>query len=210
MKKTKKSRPTPSPIEIVNLVEDKFCGGLAMDGELVLTLDADGVAGCWLHTIGSSAHLRGSAWETLIEIHWAARAPSGSLARPDPDRIKTMLETIVPLLERVHAGHYLEYQEDEDSPIRGDLTEDAQDAVDEIQDVLEDTVWWILVVDGYDWLESCGPEDLPVTASSTDEELKALADDLNQRAYDESDVLLDDIYYALADIRERLQDEEVA
>lgn len=205
----KTNRPTPSPIEIVNLVKDQLYGGDAMSAEIVVTLDTDGVVVCWLRTIGSNSWIE--SWEANrgFEIHWTARATSDELVRPDRDTIKTMLETIAPLLERVHAGHTIEREYGQTS---GVLSEDAREAVDHIQYEIEATDWWTteLVTDGYDWLEGCGPEDLPVTASSTDEELKALAKDLTERAYAETDYLLYNLYDALADIRERLKDEEDA
>ncbi len=67
--------------------------------------------------------------------------------RPDvrrrslPSRTEAVSQLIAigPLLNRVHTGHSLET---DDVDLDGQLNADAKEAEEEIQDILDRTVWW--------------------------------------------------------------------
>lgn len=107
----------------------------------------------------------------------------------------------------VHAGHSLEK---DGFFLVGKLTDQAQEAEEEIQYIIDSSEWWTEegVFDALDWLEAIEWQGVPVSASSTDAELSALVEPLSRRAQEDHGALVYDIYYALAYRRNELQEAE--
>jgi len=119
-----------------------------------------------------------------------------------------LLEAIRPLAERIEAGYDRHW--DGHNHV-GRYDEDAEAAIDEIRELCEaiddddcDLVW-----DAGEWLSSCSPADLGVTADTTDEQLAAIAADLEDDAEINFGrrVRLENTEIALRDKRDEARDE---
>ncbi|SDG88061.1 hypothetical protein [Pelagibacterium luteolum] len=163
-----------------------------------------------VRSVPNNSWIENKAAELGLEIEWTARARGQDRVRPAPLAITALIEEITPLLDIVHAGHtVIENGFAED---KGHLSPAAQEAREAIQEIVEEAQWWTTegIADAHDWLAYIDFAGVPVTANSTDAELRALVDPLTQRALDEDDVMIEGVYDALFSRREDLLDAEVA
>lgn len=105
------------------------------------------------------------------------------------------------LCGRILAGYESRY---DGNNYVGNYTDDAKDAQDELQELIDD--YDGLAVEEYDaadWLHDCDSEELGITANTTDDELSAIADKLDDEAHDVKGA--DGIYVVLEGTYEYLQ-----
>jgi hypothetical protein len=98
-----------------------------------------------------------------------------------------LVEKITPLAQRVLDGASVEW---DGNNMSGTFTQDAQDAIDEIEGIVDG--WFdeftarVEPVDAWDWIDG-NDDDLGVTADSSDEDLKRIAEEIRSGASPETD-----------------------
>ena len=180
-------------------------GGETFSGEIVIVLEADGTGTCDVRSLPSNGWIENKAAQRGVEIQWTARAPSNTWVRTDDDAIEAMVLEIGPLLARVHAGHAV-FENAVTS--EGTLSDDAQEAVDEIKEIIDRGDWWTVddVLGAYDWLDQTGWEGVPLSLTTSKEDLSEMVDDIEQRALEDG-IFVYDVLYALKSKRGELEDE---
>ncbi|UYQ72605.1 hypothetical protein OF122_02125 [Pelagibacterium flavum] len=201
------ARTSSASVTLADHIDDKLYGGDTFRAEIVLTLDADGIAILDMRSVPANSWIENRAANSGNEIEWTARTREEGPFRPEPETIAEMIAEIAPLLAHVHADHSLIT---EDFELVGKLTEDAEEAEEEIQASLDWAKWRTSdgVIDAIDWFESIDWEGVAVTANSTNAELKAIVAPLTRQASDASECIVHDVYYALDYRRRQLQDAE--
>lgn len=186
-------------------IPPQLLGGDTFSGEIVIVLDADGVGECDVRSLPSNSWIENKAAHRGVEIEWTARAPSNTWVRTDEDAIEAMILEIGPLLARVHAGH--EVLENAVTS-EGTLSDDAREAADEIKEIIDLGDWWTVVdvIAAYDWLEKIGWEGVPLSLTSSNEDLREMVDDIEQRALEDG-FFVYDVLYALKYKRGEMEDE---
>lgn len=109
---------------------------------------------------------------------WTNCLPRGAMVIASPDAIANLVEAIKPLLERVAAGHTVEW---DGSNMVGRLSDDALEASEEIDQAIADCDWVsdIHVEGAGDWLvdydlpDGISEEDLPDIADQLEAEARA-------------------------------------
>lgn len=91
------------------------------------------------------------------------------------------------LFERVHAGHSVEY--DRNANLVGTLDEDAQAASDQLDALAEALEPTLSIWAAEDWFQHSSAEDLGVDAGTDDTKLAEIADELDDAARDENNVI---------------------
>jgi len=111
-----------------------------------------------------------------------------------------LMEELLQLLERVHAGHTVEW---DGSNMSGSLDEDAQDASEEIDEHIRniDHDEFLRVSDADDWFQDYTPD---ITAETTDEEITAIAASEVETARDAGIHVLRGIEEYLENLRDNL------
>lgn len=186
-------------------IPPQLLGGETFSGEIVIVLEADGTGTCDVRSLPSNGWIENKAAQRGVEIQWTARTPSNTWVRTDEDAIEAMILEIGPLLVRVHAGHDV-FENAVTS--EGTLSDDAQEAADEIKETIDLGDWWTVddVAAAYDWLDQIGWEGVPLSLTSTDEELSEMVDDIEQRALEDG-IFVYDVLYALTSKQGDLEDE---
>jgi hypothetical protein len=132
----------------------------------------------------------------IPEAEWHRRCLATHVAKGpiivDPDRLRAVLEQARPLVERVIAGHSVEW---DGSNHVGRLTYDASEALDALDDLfaradLADEDWMLWTV--ADWIGSTPLADLGLDAGSDDEAIRAAAANLRHTARTDGVILMDD------------------
>lgn len=198
---------TSASITIADHIDDNLYGGDTFRAEIVLTLDADGIAIVDMRSVPANSWIENKAANSGNEIEWTSRTREEGPFRPEREVISELISEIAPLLDRVHSGHSLVT---EDFALVGKLTADADEARDDIQVILDMAEWWTNdgVIDAIDWFESIDWEGVAVTSFSTDAELRAMVAPLTRQASDASECIIHDVYCALDYRRGQLQDAE--
>jgi hypothetical protein len=126
--------------------------------------------------------------------------------------LSVLLEQLKPLLERVHAGHSVDW---DGSNHVGTFTDDASDAIDaveaEIEQFFQDGDNCVTLWDASDWLftgrnDEQDARNLGVKADMTDGQLETLAEQFGREAEADDAFLDGDIASMLRDLRDRLRD----
>jgi hypothetical protein len=93
-------------------------------------------------------------WHGRLE--WRTRLSQGSYTLPDVSKIEAIAGRVKPLLDRVHAGHSTHWN---GSNYKCRLTDDAQEASDEIKRIFENADWCDEnrhVRDACEWMAAAG------------------------------------------------------
>ncbi len=189
-------------------IPPQLLGGNSFSGEIVIVLEADGAGECDVRSLPSNSWIENKAAQRGVEIQWTSRAPSNTWVRTNEDAIEAMILEIGPLLARVHAGH--DVLENADTS-EGTLSDDAQEAADEIKEIMDLGDWWTVddVLDAYDWLEQSGWEAVPLSLTTSNEELRQMVDDIERRALEDG-FFVYDVLYALKSKQGEMEDEAAA
>lgn len=192
-----------SPIAVSAPEKTIYGGGLHLPG-IQLRIDEDGE--CRLSV--SSWH---NSENATTEDVWHKRAfefrctlSEGDRAIADPEKMADLAQTLQPLVDRLRAGHSVEIDLQRGEYV-GKLTEDAEAAGFEIDQVLEDADWqsnkWEPWSVG-DWLQDA-PDELDVASSDAD--LEAMAKELEGQAENDGVALDGDLVERLQELRADLQ-----
>lgn len=117
------------------------------------------------------------------------------------------------LVERIARGYSMYW---DGSNLRGGLNQNAEDALQELQEFAEEPSWsdrQVAVYDAGGWLAGIGTwadqrQELGITAETTDAELAAIAKRLIHYAAAEGIDVLEDLDYALEALRETADDDD--
>jgi len=135
-----------------------------------------------------------------IDLAW-----SGIPSETTGAEINEFLRDVTPLMERVHAGHSVEW---DGSNQVGRLDDDATKASDEIDRAIADNFEWhepkFEMYDPADFFED-GLSDLK--ADTTDDEINAIAKRETLEAWTSAVLFSDDAAEALTEIRDRLKEQ---
>jgi hypothetical protein len=158
-------------------------GGSEWKAELRLVLDEDGNTVLYVKDRHSSDNGTSSdEWHGRDQV-WTNRNPSCGVV--DLEALEQLAKDVSPLLDRVHAGHNVEW---DGSNMVGTLDDDAQEASELIEKLVMDCEWandQIAVWDASDWIDSNWREvaaDLKLTATSTQDEKNAAEKALDKMA----------------------------
>lgn len=186
-------------------IPPELLGGNSFSGEIVIVLEADGAGECDVRSLPSNSWIENKAAQRGVEIQWTSRAPSNTWVRTNEEAIEAMILEIGPLLARVHAGHNVL---ENAVTSEGTLSDDALEAADEIKEIIDRGDWWTVddVLDAYDWLDQSGWEGVPMSLTTSNEELREMVDDIEQRALEDG-FFVYDVLYALKSKQGEMEDE---
>ena len=164
---------------ITTTCDDSILGSGEYSASLVLTLTESGDAN--LAATERHSSQRGAM---TFDVHhrrtleWAVTLSQGAAVVADCEAIRSLADSLEPLVARVHAGHETFW---DGSNYRGRLSDDAKEASDEIEALIETASWTqedVAVWDAAEWLGS----DHDVTADTTTEQIDAAAADYEAMA----------------------------
>ncbi len=194
----------------INASADEVLGGPEYRPYLELELTEGGAATlCTGERHSSNNGTTFDRWHGRT-LAWRISLSQGSYALPDVSKIEAIAERVKPLLDRVHAGHLTHW---DGSNYRGRLTEDAQEASDEIELIFEDVDWGDenrQVWDASEWIASEGfaqtGREYGLSVNSDEAAFEAAGRQLEQQASSDSVVLVR-VDRALERIKEALEEE---
>lgn len=133
------SHDIAAPTVTVELTDDVLGTG-EYSAELILSLEEDGSATLRATECHSSNRnsTRMSVWHQR-ELEWSQRLSQGAVALPDEDKVRALADSLAPLVQRVHAGHEVDW---DGSNMTGRLTSgDAAEASCAIECTIEAADW---------------------------------------------------------------------
>ena len=140
----------------INADKNEILGGGEWAPYLELSLSEDGEATLSTGQRHSSENMTPMDVWHMRTLTWRTRLSQGCRALADLDAIGNIAERVGALLDRVHAGHTVEW---DGSNMRGALDDDACEATDEIEAIIQDASWTNQtrqVWDAQEWLSALG------------------------------------------------------
>ena len=134
---------------------------------------------------------------------WHRRAIRWGIPLMTADAVNGLMETILPLAQRVFDGAEIEW---DGSNLVGVYNDDADAAIEEIERICGAEEGDLEVWEASEWL-SAAEDELGVTADMDDDALNELADELEDNALDDG-ILLEDTVDYLRRVRDALRDED--
>jgi hypothetical protein len=194
-------------IEIIS-DESEILGGANYIAYLEISLNEDGDAAI----ITSDRHNSNNGtpideWH-MRTLTWGNSLSQGTLVVADRAAVEALAEKIRPLLERVHAGHSVKW---DGSNMRGALDDDASEAQEEINRLVEEYRWTSNkeVWDASEWVSAAmdtTAEELGLTADATDADKNRAAQSLLSWAKGDN-VLIKDVDEAIQMLVDHLIDQ---
>jgi hypothetical protein len=194
----------------INASADEVLGGPEWRPYLTLELTEGGEAS--LRTCDRHSSDNGTIFDVWHgrTCQWSASLSQGSYTLPDVSKIEAIAEQVKPLLDRVHAGHSTYW---DGSNYRGRLTEDAEEASEEIDRIFEQADWYDesrAVWDAGEWIAGAGfletAKEFGLTVASDAAAWEAAEKALIQQAESDSVVLVQ-MDKAIDRMKEALQEE---
>lgn len=174
----------------INIIADpeKILGGDAdWSAELELEL-RDGQATIRAREVHNSTNgTPMDEWHGIARC-WSNQLPAGNAVLPDPDKIAELAKRAKPLLQRVAAGHSVEW---DGSNMVGRLTRDAHEASEALADLMWDPFMWdpsgwtrddVLISDAWSWLHDVPLAVHGLSADSTEQDVALAAAEIEDRA----------------------------
>ena len=192
---------------------DEILGGPEWRPHLTLELTEGGDAS--LRTWDRHSSQNGMTFDVWHgrTLEWSASLSQGGYTMADVEKIKELAGLVKPLLERVHAGHTTHW---DGSNYRGRLTEDAQEASEDIDRIFETADWHDenrQVWGASEWIAEAGylatAHELGLTVNSDDAAWAAAEAALIEQARSDGDCLVN-VDKAIERMREALQEEAEA
>lgn len=140
------------------------------------------------------------------DLQYGVTLSQGAAVLPSKNALLDLAEKLQPLVDRVHAGHEVDWN---GSNMVGKLNEDAQEAEEEINylfDRLAPDEWTregVVIMPADEWIHDTRFDD--ITATMTDEELEAVAAEYERAAKRDGAYLIGSVLEALKEAREELK-----
>ena len=200
----------PYEIEILSKNGEVHADGSEWRNVLTVELDEDGDCTISVDSRHSSDNgVPFAVWHRRT-LQWTSESSQGASAVVDRHALEALRDKIAPLIAIVSIGHSTKW---DGNNMVGRLTDEAAEASDEIERLVESCAWAddsIGIWDAYDWVADNKTQtiaDLKLTATSTDTEKAAAAEALTQEARSQ-DVILTNAVGCIEALVEELQESD--
>jgi hypothetical protein len=199
----------PYEIDILSKHGEVHAHGSEWRNILTVELDEDGACTISVDSKHSSDNgVPFSVWHGRT-LRWTNESSQGASAVVDGYALEALRDKIAPLISIVSIGHRTKW---DGNNMVGRLTDEAAEASDEIENLVEACAWAddsIGFWDAYAWIADNKRqtiEDLKLTATSTDAEKAAAAETLTKEARSQ-DVILTNVESCIDALVEELQED---